>query len=453
MQVWPDGRVSAPSIDGEHAVVIDTEGRQSEPREIEGSVRAVDGSGRRLAVIRVTPSGGELQLVDARTLRPASRVWPVDDRVDMVAYSRDGRRLLFATGERVEIRDGRSGAPLRELVGHNGPVNSGAFAGPDGDLAWTAGLDGTAVAFDTTGRTGVLATTKTRDAPWAGEGAARADTLVWTDLNHLDFQDGYVLRPGDRRGRPLDPGLPGCRCEASESDVTADGRLVFIGYRLYTADFTERLDRGYVLAWDAATREVRAVVPTPWPVYGVDSADDGTRAVVLGGGGWGVLDLTDLTRRDSLDVTADLDPWTRSGTGTSLAEVSPDGDRAALLVTGGVILVDLNTTEVLERRTIESEPNFVTLGRLDAGRLGARRRDDGRLVPRARRRRSRAPGAAAPGDQRHADRRRGEPRRRDRRDDRPRGRRDPLGHRHLATVWAASLRRPGRGLPPLQPGQ
>ena len=228
---------------------------------------------------------------------------------------------------------------------------------------------------------------------------------------------------------------------------------MFIGYRLYTADFTERLDRGYVVAWDAATREVRAVVPTPWPVYGVDSADDGTRAVVLGGGGWGVLDLTDLTRRDSLDVTADLDPWTRTGTGTSLAEVSPDGDRAALLVTGSVILVDLDTTEVLERRTIESEPNVRAVGRLDAGRLGARRRDDGRLVPRARRRRSRAPGAAAPGDQRHADRRRGEPRRRDRRDDRPRGRRDPLGHRHLATVWAASLRRPGRGLPPLQPGQ
>ena len=182
---------------------------------------------------------------------------------------------------------------------------------------------------------------------------------MWTDLNHLDFQQGYVLRPGDRRGRPLDPGLAGCRCEASESDVTADGKLVFIGYRLFTADFTERVDRGYVVAWDAATREVRAVVPTPWPVYGVDSADDGTRAVVLGGGGWGVLDLTDLTRRDSLDVTADLDPWTRMGTGTSLAEVAPDGDRAALLGTGSVMLVDLDTTEVLERRTIESEPNVV----------------------------------------------------------------------------------------------
>jgi WD40 repeat protein len=107
------------------------------------------------------------------------------------------------------------------------------------------------------------------------------------------------------------------------------------------------------------TGEVRAVVPTPWPVYGVDSADDGTRAVVLGGGGWGVLDLTDLTRRDSLDVTADLDPWTRMGTGTSLAEVAPDGDRVALLGTESVMLVDLDTTEVLERRTIESEPNVV----------------------------------------------------------------------------------------------
>ena len=101
---------------------------------------------------------------------------------------------------------------------------------------------------------------------------------------------------------------------------------------------------------------MRAVVRTPWPVYALDSSADGSRAVVLGGGGWGVLDLADLTRADRLVEVADLDVWARNGTGTSLAEVAPDGTRAALLVGRNVLLVDLDTTGLLQRRQVETEP-------------------------------------------------------------------------------------------------
>ena len=59
-----------------------------------------------------------------------------------------------------------------------------------------------------------------------------------------------------------------------------------------------------------------------------------------------------------LGPAADLERWTRIGTGTSLAEVAPDGDRAGLLVGGRVILVDLATGTVLSRVRTDCTARF-----------------------------------------------------------------------------------------------
>ena len=187
-------------------------------------------------------------------------------------------------------------------------------------------------------------------------GAARAETVVWTDRIDTDVNHAYLLGPGDDHGRRLDPDLASCRCDATSSDVTANGGLALAGYASLGDDLQPLADEGYVVAWETRTRAVRAVVRTPWPVYALDSSPDGSRAVVLGGGGWGVLDLADLARADNLVEVADLDVWARNGTGTSLAEVAPDGTRAALLVGGNVLLVNLDTTGLLQRRQVETEP-------------------------------------------------------------------------------------------------
>jgi WD40 repeat protein len=353
--VWPDGEVSVRDLgsEAEQTVVLDSERPAVRPRDVPGTVRAVDAGADTLAVTTSSASGAELQLVDARTAEPLSGAWPADPETEVVLFSPDGDQLLVGAGETVELRDGATGAPGRELSGHNGGVSGGAFAGPGDDLLWTAGRDGTAVGFDLTGRRGVFATTRTPDRSWLGEGAPGADTVVWTDRVETDVNHAYLLRPGEQRGRQLESGLDSCVCDATSSDLTADGAVALVGYTPIRTDLQPVTDQGYVVAWDTRTLEVLGVVETPWPVFAVDSSADGERAVVLGGGGWGTLDLTDLDRSDRLERVVDLETWVRQGTGTSLVEVAPDGDRAVLLVEGDVLLVGL-TGELLERRRIET---------------------------------------------------------------------------------------------------
>ena len=56
----------------------------------------------------------------------------------------------------MEIHDARTLAFSRTVEGHSGKVLGIELAGPALGLLWTAGRDGTAVAFDLTGTRGVL---------------------------------------------------------------------------------------------------------------------------------------------------------------------------------------------------------------------------------------------------------------------------------------------------------
>ena len=133
--VWPDGRVSVGGLGGledptgnptgSSAVVIDTERPGAAPREVAGVVRAVDRRARRVAVTRSTPSGARLLLMDTGGFEPVSNAWPGDPETEVVRFSADGSQMLVGAGEHVELRDGASGAPIRDLAGHNGGGGGG----------------------------------------------------------------------------------------------------------------------------------------------------------------------------------------------------------------------------------------------------------------------------------------------------------------------------------------
>ena len=199
------------------------------------------------------------------------------------------------------------------LTGQSSDAMGAAWAGPDRDVLWTAGREGTAVAFDVTGGEGAIATAASPDHPWAGEGAADADVQVWSTRDDFGPDLAFVRRSGDRRGVQLPlTGLEDCGCEVTSTDVTADGGTALGGLRVLSPLGEEVTDRGYVVAWDVATRRVRAVVDTPWPVLAVDAAADGGVAVVQGGSGWSTLDLG-VMRLGRLGPVAGLDAVSDGG--------------------------------------------------------------------------------------------------------------------------------------------
>ncbi len=345
--VWPDGRVSAGSVDpGEAGQVVDLGAPDAPPGSTAGNVVAVSPDGQRAAEVLTRRTGTLLRLLDTRSLRPSSPAWPLDDVVLDGAFSPDGRRLALGVAEEVLVRDARTGAPVDSLAGHSGAVMAVSYAGSR--RLWTAGRDGSAVAFDTTGAAGVIGTTSTRDAPASGERSPDSGHAAWVEIDE-DGPNRAVLRPaGADRGRPLPlPGL-GCRCQATGTDLTTDGTTVLAGYHELGQGFSVVPDSGHVVVWDATSRRVVASVATPWPVNAVAAVPGTDRAVVSGTEGWAVMDVSEEALVGVLDLPR-VDPWFET---TSLAEVAPDGRRAALLRGDEVVLVDVGTGAVLSRRTL-----------------------------------------------------------------------------------------------------
>ena len=306
-----------------------------------------------VAATRQGAAGTELVVLDADALRPRGPAHPLTGVVSYMRYSPDGKRLAVGVDERTELRDGGTGVLLGTLLGQSSDALGAEWAGPGASRLWTAGREGTAVSFDTTGGHGALATTSSPDQPWGGEGAAHAPVEVWSNRDDLAPNAAFLRRDGDRRGvRLAMTGLEDCRCEVTSTDLTADGLTALAGVRVLGPDWQEIPGRGYVVAWDVATRRVRFVVETPWPVNGLDSVPEGDQVVLNGGGGWGTLDLatTELVR------TSPLPQWSRAGWGSSLAEVSPNGDRAVLLRGPEVLVIDLAGGTVAAQATVETDP-------------------------------------------------------------------------------------------------
>ena len=336
LRVWPDGRVSSGDSVVNPAVIVDLSRPNAPARKSRGTILALSPDGSRAVAIRDDETGQTVLLVDAHTLRPRSQAYPVEGTVRGASFSPDGDRFALGADEELQIRDGRTAAPLDTLLGHSGVITSLAYTDAKSDLIWTTSRDGTAVAFDTTGQRGVLRTAPMPNAPHSGETATGSDTAIWTNFHDVAPNRAFLRLPGERRGEVLPlTGLEKCLCQAASTDLTPDGTLALAGYQIM-GPLMPIVDRGYLLVWDSATRSVRSVVDTPWPVIGVAVNADGTQALLNGTGGWGVLDLD--TR--SIDVTAAPDVGYPPIDGTATVELSPDGDRAALLRRGRVVIVD-----------------------------------------------------------------------------------------------------------------
>lgn len=336
LTVWPDGRVSATAADLGASTVVDLDG--GPVQRTRGWIAAVspDG-GRALEVLQRGATGQAARVLDGRTLEAVGPTWPLEGFVLHARFSPDGERVALGVDEEVLLRDGRRLAPLSTLLGHSGSVMSVAWAGPDHDLLWTAGRDGRAVGFDTTGRRGVIGEVATPPGTHSGETAGSGD-VIFTDFNDTAPNRAYLRPRGERRATRLPVGVPGCVCQAQATELTPDGATAAVGYLTFDPGTYDVVpDVGHVVIHDGDTGAVDRVVDTPWPVAGLGATPDGRSLVVSGERGWGVLDLAtgELTLHDlpPLDLP--------SADGTALVEVAPGGDRAVLLRDTDLVVADL----------------------------------------------------------------------------------------------------------------
>ena len=346
--VWPDGAtVSTGSEFGGPGLVVDLDEKEPVFRELPGTVRAVSPDGSRIAVVRSRDHRLDLRVHDAESLAPRSQSWPLGEGLlTEASWSPDGRHLAVALDEEVLLRDPRTGAPVRTLVGHSGAVMSVAWAGQDDDLLWTAGRDGTAVAFDVTERRGTISAAPTRNAPHSGEGNPESGAAIWTDYQDFDLNSAFLRGPDEVDGRKLTfpRGIENCGCQAASTELTPDGRLAIVGAQVYSEEVGgASQDAGLVFVWNTATRTVEEVVETPWPVYGLATTPDGRRVVLNGAKGWGELDLA--TYR--VTVAAGLPEMGPYYDANEYAEASPDGSRAILIRDQATLVVDLGADEVV----------------------------------------------------------------------------------------------------------
>ncbi|MFD1946781.1 PQQ-binding-like beta-propeller repeat protein, partial [Nocardioides aestuarii] len=342
--VWPDGWVSV-NGDGEFGptTVIDLDRGGREVGRTAAWIAAVSPDGRRALEMRETTVGISVRLLDGRTLRPVSRTWPIEGFVQSATFSPDGRTVALGVGEELQLRDGRTLAPQQVMLGHSGAVMALAWTGEQGEVLWTAGRDGSAVAFDTTGGRGVVSAVPSRGEPNAGEESG--DLAVWTDAQADRVNRAYLLRPGDDRGRPLPmTGLGDCLCQAAATDLLADGSTVLAGIEIFTPQIEPVTDRGHLLAWDTGSRQVVGSVELPWPVRGVGSSPDGSTVVVQSEEGAAVVDTDTWT---VVHGPVELEPGAVMADGVATVEFSPDGRRVVLVRGERVVVRDPTTGEVV----------------------------------------------------------------------------------------------------------
>ena len=331
-----DGRIAAQTYGQKQTRVLDL--RTGRQRLLPGLVVGVDESGSRIVTSRVTTDGGSstyLQLRDARW-RSIGRAQRVDGEVVDAAFLPGGREVAVAREEVVDIHDAATLAYSRTLEGHSGEVLGLALAGPGRGLLWTAGQDGTAVAFDLTGTRGVLRTVEMDVA--AGVGTAAGDRAVVTPWYEAALNTARILDL--EKGRDLFGELQpftDCVCQIGHTAITPDGRLALAGIFHWTDDYSTAItDRGRVVAWDTDTGELTRTIDIPWEPYGLAVTPDGERLLVNGTGGWALYDLASGEEiwNHETDVPGG---WIQ---GLPLAGAAPDGSLLAVLRGETVILLD-----------------------------------------------------------------------------------------------------------------
>ena len=360
--VFPDGRVSRDAPDDTATgLVFDPRHPDRGTAEVDGIPRAVSPDGSRVVLVREVDGVTDLRVARASDLARTSPWVRMPAHVSGAAWSPDGRRLVATTDDGIQLLDPQTMRLGTRSAGHSGEVVDARFAGPGADLVWTAGRDGTAVAFDLSGRRTAITARPADPHPHVGASSPSARRGVYLDMLPNDPNTAYVtdLATGRHLGQLVHdvPGtLPGwdpdAEFQAVSVAISPDGARAFVGVEGLLRDRGPVRDRGALVSFDTETQRQRAVIDLPWPVRGIAVAPDGRRAVVNGGSGYAVVDLVE----ERLVGAAVALPEMRTIDWTEGAEVSPDGRTAALARNDEVVLVDVATGGLVRRgRVAEAE--------------------------------------------------------------------------------------------------
>ena len=365
LQVWPDGKVSREGPGGQDdGLVFDPAHPERGTARLDGMVLAVSPNAARVLVGRETATGTDLRVVDGRTLKDLTRTVEVAEHVFRGAWSPDGVNAAIGVERGALVLDPRTMTLQRVMVGHSGAVNGLVFTGANGDLVWTAGQDGTSVAFDLSGtRTPVTEGPADPEALQGSSSVAahRGVYVVSDEVNTAFVADTatgrtlgqLVVDLGDRARDWAD----GIQYQAETVAMTPDGSTAIVGILPFaTAGVAQTAepwltDHGAVVLFDALTRQQRAVVELPWPVYGIAVTPDSRRAVVNGATGYAVVDLS---QGRLVDQPVSMEEMPRQS-GTNGAEASPDGRWAALARNKEIVVVDLATGKVDRRAAVTDQ--------------------------------------------------------------------------------------------------
>ena len=359
--VWPDGRVSreAPDTPGV-GIVFDPADPERGTSEIDGIPRSFSPDGSRMVLLGDSEGGTDVRVASTGDPNGESPWARVSGLVRGAAWSPDGRRIAVTTDDGIQLLDPQTMRLGLASAGHSGAVMDARFTGPDGDMVWTAGRDGTAVGFDLSGLRTPIATRPADPQPHIGESSATAQLGVYLDVLEDAPNAAFVtdLSTGRNLGE-LRHGLPGATTgwepgvefQPSGVAITPDGATALLGVDGFLRDTGPVLDLGVLAVFDARTQQQRALVELPWPVHRIAVTPDGKRAVVQGLAGFAVVDIGTarlVGEPVALDEAENLD-WTGG------AAVSPDGRTAALARDDDIVLADLETATVVRQARVTKE--------------------------------------------------------------------------------------------------
>lgn len=341
LEAWPDGRISYESpTDVGHVV-----GPAGEVK-LDFTVQSVSPDGKLvLTADRSSSEATRLQLRSSKTFRPVGEEMTISSFDNGVDWAADGTFAIGA-GEAVQVRSQR-GRLVKELTGaHSGAVMAPVFGGSEDSVLWAAGRDALISGWDLTGNRGLLETTALERGAQNGQ-ASGDGTIAAGMLFSVVEPNGAGLLEGSRTN-PLT--MPECECQVASVAITPDGSRA-LGSVIH---FTEgppgyATDAGRLLVWDTARRELLHDVALPWNPISASLFADGTRALVNGGGGLAVVDLSE----GKIVRFLELPRYEAPNIFRSVA-VRDDDSVAAALRADGVVLLDPWSAKVRKERALDT---------------------------------------------------------------------------------------------------
>ncbi|WP_225755437.1 BTAD domain-containing putative transcriptional regulator [Actinotalea sp. Marseille-Q4924] len=357
VHLFPDGRVSMASEDG-GSLVIDPAHPEREPARLSGHVWHSTPDGLLLVGEDLASAQDDVvyTVYDAATLQPVSAPIGVDaSRTGLL--SADGATLYAGEENVVVVVDVASGERVGTHRAHSGTVMGLALAGPDDDVLWSAGRDGAAIAWDLTGRSGLLdvqrgvaSVVKGHTAAATGVGLAQAfdgDEPGFGALHVVDLPRGQVLvedLPPPASAEPF----------VWTTGVSRDGTT---GVAAWGTGDDPYAAPTVLAVYALPSGSLRTQVDLPGPVLGIAVSDDGSRAVVVGRDERAVVDLT-TGRVVATQRSEELERYPDTA---GLAALSPDGTTVLVATPGGVAVLDSSTAEELAAAALPGEDEAVSL--------------------------------------------------------------------------------------------